>query len=1594
MLLLQLLQLNLVSVFKSVGRAFMGIRKQQRKLRRSRFPIGGYPLQGAVKGMVRWLLRVLLKVDQRPRWTSAGFVLPTTIMLLLIVTLTVGSISLRTLSRTTQTIGDRQQRVIYNAATPAIDRAKAKLEFLFDPGQDDRLPTGVPSEQLLLDMMLNRPPVDPNNIQPDELRQVLLPAPADPNGVDPYTFPDERATATALGVPAGLDGRLDVNNDGQPDNAWVYSADTDGNGNIDALVAYSIFFETPDNINDLANASDGAVAARADALQVRNAPLSSIVPSDPVCQDRADAPPVEAGWFTDLAASRKNFQVDAVIIPLSENAAVNGQFVENPNGTLATLEFQQDRQYDEGNKWGAWFRNDLEIFSAPDFNWNGAMHTEGNFIVGRNRKFKAFLISSPNSCLYDRQSSEITIAEIPPNNTRGLPAFQGQVIAGQLFEVENSEPRAIFHVHDDPTPITNPGTDPDAVLLEAGNDSLVNNGMLAELSLDPVRLFTEDVSVPRSATPVDFGLVRDNNWELRDLAKTDTGRVYNTGTQSAPRIDDFFRADNRLGPKPRYDGILISQYDETPANGIDPTIGDETTEPDLIRLDAPDSNVGLDGYWERRARVDGMRVIVGQRLELGNAFGWRGATFVDTIADPDDVADDPLYPWNDTTCTDRCHEAKQRRTLRDNLAAVQSMAIYHAAGGSNDGDFPRLCMAMTAHPGTPVTIDASTTFNPLPGIAPVGVPNLDISFFDGHGTNGWEYSPPAASSAAFANAITNAQPMGIALRNLAHFAGDPLGGAPSFPPAQLPATDAAAVVHPFPNLAMWGDFSILRRIFDDELDAGATYVSLSPADKTYLHTAACTVGMLASNIDALSRYDYTANLVDLTALNTEIANAVVTLTDGNRDNGELALQGTVWRFDYPGSNAFTTIDAVPGVASDTGAIISGFPPEAVISLLPDPQKRLAEIIHLREQVVRDRRAGFDGGLLCADLTAFSTTNALPQLANLCPIQPKFPALYYLFPLADHLHDGNLPGGLPPAVDTGAVQPTDEPYVTDSPYVFDTANPLIGVNAGYVYQVVDTADVDPLVPANSKLIAGAVLAPRGSTADWIAPTGVSNADTPNVINVGGADVAISFLDKGVYNGRDSLSTRVLDMDLALLRANVIGTDNWLPKLSIIYSFREDAVREDMVVRPASSAPGSCSNDADIQAALCLMNGIGEFQNPGGVAANPLAQDPPLNADNLISPKAVDYYADPDRRPNGFRLRNGSSIKRNGDNGRGLSFISDNPLYVQGDFNLHQNAECGTEACRIEEFTQKLPDDGDFTVAEFYTNRTDLEPDFARQDSDFWRPAEILSDSVTLISDNFCDGSAADVFLTSGEGQNAEITTAITQHDSYAGYAIGAYRCNGADNRTSYLNQNLPTENTNSDEIWMRENPFDFDSPIEISRNGAPRFIDDLANPYPNTEYRSFANQRPLSDAVPTRVDAVIFSGIVPSRPNQSYGGLHNFPRLLERWGIPNGDNTTLAIAGAFIQLDFSNYATAAYDQEAWEPEANPTLLSNENRRYYFPPLRAWGYDVGLQYAPSAPITRRFANPGSFRSEFYNEPEANDAYIQKLRDSLDGFLAVVP
>ncbi|MBD2462852.1 hypothetical protein H6G89_17570 [Oscillatoria sp. FACHB-1407] len=1551
------------------------------------------------KGVVLWLLRSLLVIGRQPLLTKSGFVLPTTVLLLLVLTLTVGSIGYRTYTRTVQAVGQRQQRVIYNAATPAIDRAKSKLEYLFDSQKDTRFPGGVPSEGQLLGMLYN----DGRTVQPGN---VVVPT-YQPDGYDPYTFPDEQ--------------RISANGDTTTDNAWRFRADTNGDGVQDATVVYSILFSTPPTLAEIERASDADVQARANSLMVRHGPLSNAGQANAACQlqNTQAAPPVEQGWFRDNANTsllRKNFQVNAYVLP------------DNPNGTASTLEFHQDRQVIRGNKWGAWFRNDLEVFPGPVFNWNGAMHTEGNLIAAAGSGFTGYMISSPSSCLYTKDASEITVTRIGADPANEIPAFEGQFLSGRTNNNQFSNDSVSFHLYDGQgrRPIRTGAP----VEFRSTSDSVVNGGGgPADYALDPVRLQTEDISAARNvANPA---ANREPAWDGRDFVKKE--RLVNR-QQPAPYVDDSFRADNRYGPKPRYKG------DPIPGRIGEEIAGDQELIGNDPQAGQDDTSIGLDGYWERRARREGMRVIVGQRLELGDPMGWGG------LRQSNSLIREPLRPWERCTPNNsgKCNEARQRQTLWDNLAAVQAAAIYHSAAGPANRDFPIACLAMTTHPGTSTTLAKSATFEnllymgqtpnayQLPGYS--GVP-IQTDFFRGRGTNGWEFAPP--DEAAFRNA---GSPLMLALRNLATFAGDPLGGAPSFTPVQ------DRNVHPYPSMSMWGDFSMLRRVLD--LVSTNGYDSLSPADKTTLHTAGCMMGMLAFNIDYLENFDpldpaSNPNFPQ-TLLGYAVGDPLLPSDNPGDPDYWVGLRGKI-RQIMRAQRVDTVDDPPQSFFTNTLADITGNGyidpnqiqnPEVFVRFLEqwrdwmaqnnrpfnkidqlNAQIYLAQLLITKEQVARDRRFGFFGSgntanaasvavgqaplgrclsyrggvpLPAGGATPTRTVNAEP-LQILCSGRPRYPILYSLFPAKDDL----IPFATSnPVTDftpdySGFESHGEEVEVSrDSE---DSTDPYITLtNTGRIYQVIDPELVRVLPRQRASwVLTNEVVGSTFDTPSNNRDTLIKICSTPCLRNTSGSALAarptpyqgtsaifarVPFKDSALFNGREMMSVRTLDMNLDLMRRATYNGDFLLPRSGIIYAFREDAVSEMEIVRPTGGSWASCRNNTTLQTdASCRMN-------TGSVSSSRSAYrstDPPISTDNAISPKPVDYYADPDRRPHGFRLRRGERLGRTGDAGRGLSLVSDNPVYIQGNFNLHQNGA----GARLEEFTQPLADD--FT--NFY-DRTTLDGSFSRPATDEWRPTEILADAITIISDNFCDGSIEDTFDRNAMTNNNVGATKMAE-----------YGCTSSHTLTSYLNQNrplsLPPQNTIGT-TWLRANAADSMSLDALTANPRIR-IEEGTSPYvltrdnnpmvmttPNTAvdyaqgYAAMTSGKPLMPGVAnTRVNAIIISGLTPSRPNQSYGGLHNFPRFIENWG-----NQALYIGGSFLQLNFSNHATAPFDQDSFEVGA--PAQSAEVIPYYSPPLRRWGYDVGLQYAPAGPIAQRFVTSKSVRDEFYTEPPANDPYIRNL------------
>ena len=897
-------------------------------------------------------------------------------------------------------------------------------------------------------------------------------------------------------------------------------------------------------------------------------------------------------------------------------------------------------------------------------------------------------------------------------------------------------------------------------------------------------------------------------------------------------------------------------------------------------------------------------------------------------------------------------------------------------------------------------------------------PTLLSNFFYGQGTNGWEFTMPAGitTETAFTTAINNANsPLRRALENLSSFAGDPRG---AFPAAQDDN------VHPYPNMAMWGNYSNLRRA----IGSGA-YSTLSIADKSYIQTAACTLGLLAYNISYINQYDPT---------NTNNYDA----SNPNADRDINNLNNAIGAMTIPPDTVVAPEDRPDYIISELDRQIADeeiTPQTGTIRARLRRVAAVARILHLKEQIALDRSNGasFFGGATSCSLTDSSLPSNLQQLCpqNGANYKPKFPALYYIFPTVAHAE---------PTTDT--ILGNRDTYIRTQNGTFQyRAFPDTTAGREQIQEIAGRPKQFTTTPAIN-------LNQLGATAqNWMLPGRVEANEnncnayqrlnfTPNIANgnsyirtitlgptsLTNRCVQVAFKDSAIFDGREMMSVRLMNLDLNLMRTTLVPNastqDTWLPTSGLVYAFREDAVREDAIVRPRFT-------DANSYANLTANTGIWYRTNPPGnpTAANEVMnvwnnQDPPLLPITTapvpnglpagISPKPIDYYPDPDRRPYGFRLRNGSTLVREAQGftvpvqnaERGLSFISDNPVYIQGHFNLHTtDTVLPTTSNSLPTFnTQEEFTD---STASFYSRQT-LNPNFGKG-NDRWRQSEIIADAITILSTNWlCDGSIQSGIRGDDTGcpATSSYRNSNMQGEPSPNFWNGAprksrttpltdlegYVCaNTYDPRLASLNQVLAASFSNSRTPNLATaDGKGCDGPIKILRNGEIQYKINAADTSPTNyaRFRNFTGDRSLNTATATTVNAVLVSSVIPSRPGSANGGLHNFPRLIERW-VSGTNRIDLRISGSMLQLNFSNYATAPADQDAWEPGMAPILGDNassqELYKYYGVPTRTWGYDVALQVTSAGPIARRMVIPSLERSEFYREPPADDPYICKLR-----------
>jgi hypothetical protein len=349
-----------------------------------------------------------MAMGRRARLPVAGFVLPTVTMVLLVVILLTVAITLRSFDRGNLARNVRVSQQVLAAATPALDRAKAKIQYMLQ--EDPQRPTATPSDA--------------------EMYRIM--SAVAPSGQDLYKFGDEERLilkypvngGTALGSNVDPQGPLgELGNENEAINtAWRYPVDTDNDGKFDTFTLYGIFFRTPPR-----NAGGDFSRVR-EPLDARTPPMS-LGALDPACATENAGNTVanlvgDSGWYKLDGQLKKSFFVYTVNVPIraEDISSVTAGPAEVFTGTpsISALEYQQDQIRIPLSNNAVVYEDDLDISPGPPLNLNGRIFTNSNLLVsGLNaaRSIKLFEVSSKRSCFYDQENSRVAVGGNVINGT-------------------------------------------------------------------------------------------------------------------------------------------------------------------------------------------------------------------------------------------------------------------------------------------------------------------------------------------------------------------------------------------------------------------------------------------------------------------------------------------------------------------------------------------------------------------------------------------------------------------------------------------------------------------------------------------------------------------------------------------------------------------------------------------------------------------------------------------------------------------------------------------------------------------------------------------------------------------------------------------------------------------------------------------------------------------------------------------------------------------------------------------------------------------------------------------------------------------------
>jgi len=317
------------------------------------------------------------------RQRQAGFVLPTVTMVLLVVVLLTITLTLRSFDRAKNASNVRVDQVVLNAAAPAIDRAKAKIQDVLA-----KLAGRIPSDNDLYTYINN----------------------------NTYTLGDE--TRLELVFDINKNGTIqklpgDLVNDETLNSAWKFPADTDNNGKFDSYTIYGIYYRSPSR-----DTTTGNFNRARNPLEARTPPMSGGKIGS-LCASATGTSASFVGsssWYKTGGNLTKSFFIYTAAIPITNpptnppvgNANQYEKYIGNKG--FSALELQQDYARIPLNNNAVVFEDDMEITPGPAYRLNGRIITNSNLLAGRvNGQVDLYQVSSQFSCYYQEENSRIVV---------------------------------------------------------------------------------------------------------------------------------------------------------------------------------------------------------------------------------------------------------------------------------------------------------------------------------------------------------------------------------------------------------------------------------------------------------------------------------------------------------------------------------------------------------------------------------------------------------------------------------------------------------------------------------------------------------------------------------------------------------------------------------------------------------------------------------------------------------------------------------------------------------------------------------------------------------------------------------------------------------------------------------------------------------------------------------------------------------------------------------------------------------------------------------------------------------------------------------